>query len=113
MTEDEILQQNIADAQSAWEIVQTFADGRPRFWEKLAEYVAEKLPPVTHTTSVVPLSDTESAAFEASVMPFGAYQGQPVGAVPLSYLALLVDDSAFKTRIRRYLISRRARDREE
>ena len=88
--------------------------GRQAFWESLMERATAALTKFAHPAGPEldrdtnrPMSDPAARAFGSEEMQFGKYAGQRIDEVPLGYLALLVDDNAFKRKLRRYLQSPR------
>jgi uncharacterized protein (DUF3820 family) len=57
------------------------------------------------------MTDAPAAAFEKTPMPFGKYQGEPVGDVPVDYLIWMTEGD-FTTTMRRYLASERFQRRQ-
>ena len=71
------------------------------------------VPPKPSERKVEPMTAAQAIAFEAGCVPFGKYDGSPVGAVPIGYLCRLCDPSVWIEDLRRYLASERGKRRIE
>jgi len=79
----------------------------PRCREILRELILGDLPPEKpKSTPIVPMTSEEAAAFGRSLMPYGEFQGDPVGDVPLARLEWYAEQS-FAANLRRYLANER------
>jgi len=109
------VEQNITARQEAEAIMNLCGEQPPRFWEVLAGLVATKLPLApTKFDPFAPMDEQEAIRFEATIISFGAFQGQQIGVVEARYIGWLAENE-FAINLRRYVKSERfqRRQREE
>lgn len=105
---------NIKCRQDAETVAELAGNQPQRFWEVLKGICDGKLPkPTPAPERWPPLSQAEALRFEATPMPYGKYQGQPVGEIPTDYLLFLTEGDEFSQRLKRYVKSPRFAARED
>lgn len=102
----------LADNIAARETVEKLGEHSPEFWTRLAELAAAKGKPPAQAEPE-PMTYEQAVKFEKAPIPYGAYEGEPVGDLPKSYLCRVLDPSPFNRDLRRYVRSRRFQEREE
>lgn len=119
----EQIQANLRGRQTAEEVMEILDSvagdlpelARPRFWETLGGTVLQRCG-YSQTNKVpteeAPYSDEEALAFERMIVPYGKYQGEQVGEVPVSYWTYITE-SDFNHRLVRYLRSNHYQRRQE
>ena len=115
MTERAVLESNIKCSREARELVELAGEQPQRFWEALAQFAQEKLPPEPAPAERnPPMTDDEANKFERVFkMPRGIHQGQPVGDVPCEYLIFWTEPDEFSRLLQRYVRSRTFARRQE
>ena len=115
--EQSILEQNVRAGKEAEAVFQIVNHPQPNhFYHRLIELCQEKLPKVTETPvpeKYPPFNDLQARDFENSIIPYGKHKGTVVASVPLDYFERLVDDNDFMISCRRYLKSRRYKERKK
>jgi hypothetical protein len=105
---------NVEDGNAAREFVSLLAEQRPHFWEVLRDLAIGKLPPVPAPVDPCPpMDDQEAANFELWIMPYGKYGGKTMGEIPVGYMCWFADGDEVVKAARRYVRSRRFRDRQD
>jgi hypothetical protein len=89
-----------------------------RFWEHMAELcigkIAKKKTDVySNLKSEIPMNETAARAFEKEKVPWGEYKGVHVGQVRLDYLTFLAKDNEFTRDVKRYVRSKRFKQRQK
>ena len=78
------------------------------FWGRIIEILKRDVGlayPDKPMKEVIPFTDKQVKSFENQTIPFGAYKGNKIGEVELSYLCNLTDPSPFIQDIKRYLLN--------
>ena len=114
------LESNIQARIDAEQMAELCGHQNERFWEVLANIAADRcgkklavLPRhVVEGNESTRMSDEEATQFERTIVPFGKYQGEPVGEVPIEYWTF-VTESRFNRELIRYMRSAAYQRRQE
>lgn len=85
-----------------------------RFWEILAEEAASRIGKVVadENPALLPMTDKEAAEFELTEFPYGAFKGDVIIEIPVTYF-LSITESPYHRKLMRYLKSKAFARRQE